>query len=57
MLLAPREYGCAHTMPGAGGMGLDFAPNRRKGFRVWVSRQTGAAHLGFGFRAKPAQEL
>ena len=59
MLLAPREYGCAHTMPGTGGYGfgfrakpaqglwgLGFAPNRRGSFRVWISRQTGAGvHL------------
>ncbi len=35
-------YGCAHTMSGAGVMGL-------------YPRQTGAGALGFGFRAKPAQ--
>ena len=61
MLSAPREYGCAHTMPGTGVMGLyprqtgagalgfGFRANRRRGFRVWVSRQTCAGALGVVF--------
>ena len=36
MLSAPREYGCAHTMPGTGVMGL-------------YPRQTGAGALGVVF--------